>query len=665
MQQALAQNDHQQKSQQLMELVPEFQAIVQKQYQLLHGLTAQNLLRVNAEQQQIDLAAAMFCIRFRRAQSPCIQLQSTTLYPDVEHIRRFLLHDVMFLTGDQHAQHSLFLKTKAQLLRQSLIEQVFCWIEAESRIEAYLQAISLPQAKLLDQLMIAGGYYQQPHLQDYAIQQVPIPLAVMLNFKHMCLINSVMGESFLPVSGLIPVYEKLSRSAAQWLGKTAYRIIALLFPERFTLQQVLQQQLPIQQLHKPAIEQPALLGFVRCIQPQHWQRDDVLAKVHFLTRELGWWQPEIGNLPVLQLTRTVNWLFKQDTIVLDWVSEHLQHAHVRCAVTACSFLDTWQMHPQVILQTLKYFQYVAAGLWIQSCQQLALQQHWFEHPKNTRFVLYGQARGSEPRRLISNSVMYFEEWQQLLLLVHESAASAWKSSYQSLSRIMQAYMQHLQAIVQPLDPALIAYMDVEKQQDQHFYLLLQRLQLDVSHFRQLFYLQSEHTRVSVFEAYVRDYLADYLRAYPVVPKNLTWNGLFQQAISWHQQQQRQNILAKLQQRSPVQDWAPLTQTDKILWGEWSFEELHSIERIIQESTRFRHCLASSYSQRIIDGEYVAFHMQHRQQHEKAYTLGCHYRAGVFVFDQLELPNNRKADAAMIQIAQRFVARLNVQMQQQD
>ena len=72
------------------------------------------------------------------------------------------------------------------------------------------------------------------------------------------------------------------------------------------------------------------------------------------------------------------------------------------------------------------------------------------------------------------------------------------------------------------------------------------MQLD--EFRQIFYLRDRHTRVSVFDSYVRDYLVDYFSGNKMVLKSTTWMGLFHQAIHWHDQIQKQEIIAQLKKK---------------------------------------------------------------------------------------------------------------------
>ncbi len=88
-----------------------------------------------------------------------------------------------------------------------------------------------------------------------------------------------------------------------------------------------------------------------------------------------------------------------------------------------------------------------------------------------------------------------------------------------------------------------------------------------------------------------------------------------------------------------------------------------MDRIIQESRSFHHCLAVSYSQKIIEGEYVAFHMS-SPCYRQSLTLGCHLLDGQLRFDQLEYPNNHKAEQLLVTIAEQFIQWLNSHLKQQ-
>ncbi|MGB8697016.1 MAG: hypothetical protein WCD22_10790, partial [Acinetobacter sp.] len=105
---------------------------------------------------------------------------------------------------------------------------------------------------------------------------------------------------------------------------------------------------------------------------------------------------------------------------------------------------------------------------------------------------------------------------------------------------------------------------------------------------------------------------------------------------------------------------PLMVEKKIQFAGWSFEELADLDRIIEESTWCHHCLAVSYAQRIIDGEYVAFHMTSETGMHHM-TLGCHLQGGQLVYDQLEYSHNRKAEYFFVNVALQFISWLNTQL----
>jgi hypothetical protein len=84
---------------------------------------------------------------------------------------------------------------------------------------------------------------------------------------------------------------------------------------------------------------------------------------------------------------------------LDWLSRNIQHSSVRVAVTAFSFIDSSQAHPQVILATLQYFQHCSARMFIHSCHYFAMQEAWFEHEYNQSMMLKGQSQSLEDHRI--------------------------------------------------------------------------------------------------------------------------------------------------------------------------------------------------------------------------------------------------------------------------
>ena len=97
---------------------------------------------------------------------------------------------------------------------------------------------------------------------------------------------------------------------------------------------------------------------------------------------------------------------------------------------------------------------------------------------------------------------------------------------------------------------------------------------------------------------------------------------------------------------------------KIYFEDWCYEELNSLKRIIQESVVFKHCLAMSYSQRIAEREYVAFHMTHIDDPTQEMTLGCFYKLGRLEFDQLRLPSNQIPEQQFHVKAMAFIQDVN-------
>src|SRR5690606_9766131 len=117
-------------------------------------------------------------------------------------------------------------------------------------------------------------------------------------------------------------------------------------------------------------------------------------------------------------------------------------------------------------------------------------------------------------------------------------------------------------------------------------------------------------------------------------------GLFIQAIAWHDQIQKQEIIARLKKDFALKDWKSLTNEANFYYFDWKFEELKNIDQIIEEARIFQNCLAASYAQRIIEGEYVAFHVSHAEL-STPLLLGCHIHDQEIIFDQLEYPHNQK------------------------
>ncbi|WP_445659741.1 hypothetical protein [Acinetobacter sp. F16] len=649
---------------QLLRISKSLNEIFQDQLNIAFDLNAQNMFRIDQERHAVHVANGLFQLQFHAPEShlkSILQCDFTYSGQKAEALEEFILHDLYFLTGDLKPQHSLFLRQKAQQLRQLLLEQIYVWVNGAERISTYLKYLRVDEAEIIDQLMMNAGIYHSKVLTDYVLNKTAVPETLVQMLQQICSIQVVCGDEFLALQPLMECLDEFCFSASQFLPAAMYRIMALSFEERFNLNELIEHQDDIQLLYRHAQEKAQLLGFVRLMRRELWQRDDLLSKHNFLHASSTVWQKKVAKLPLFDYPRTVNWLFKQSGDVLDWLSRHIQHSSVRVAVTALSFLDTSQVHPQVILATLQYFQHSSARMFIHSCHYFAMQEEWFKHENNQSVVLKGQRQALDDHRIaISPSILYLDEWMELMRSVAKGNEQTVKKIYLRLSRVMQAYMLHLQKITQALPEDLMFYLRPDAHQNRDFYPVLQRYKMQLDAFRQIFYLRGRHTRVSVFDSYVRDYLVDYFSDNKTILKSMTWMGLFHQAIHWHDQIQKQEIIAQLKKNYAEAVWQPLMVEKKTQFAGWSFEELADLDRIIEESKRCHHCLAVSYAQRIMEGEYVAFHMA-SQSGTHHMTLGCNLRDGQLLYDQLEYPHNQKAEYLFVKIALQFISWLNLQL----
>lgn len=649
---------------QLLRISKSLNEIFQDQLNIAFDLNAQNMFRIDQERHAVHVANGLFQLKFYAPESPLksiLQCDFNYSGQKAEALEEFILHDLYFLTGDLKPQHSLFLRQKAQQLRQLLLDQIYVWVNGAERVSAYLKCLRVDEAEIIDQLMMNAGIYHSKVLTDYVLNKTPVPETLVQMLQQICSIQVVCGDEFLALQPLMECLDEFCFSASQFLPAAMYRIMALSFEERFNLNELIEHQDDIQLLYRHAQEKAQLLGFVRLMRRELWQRDDLLSKHNFLHASSTVWQKKVAKLPLFDYPRAVNWLFKQSDAVLDWLSRHIQHSSVRVAVTALSFLDTSQVHPQVILATLQYFQHSSARMFIHSCHYFAMQEEWFKHENNQSVVLKGQRQALDDHRIaISPSILYLDEWMELMRSVAKGNEQTVKKIYLRLSRVMQAYMLHLQKITQALPEDLMLYIRPDTHQNRDFYPVLQRYKMQLDAFRQIFYLRGRHTRVSVFDSYVRDYLVDYFSDNKMLPKSTTWMGLFHQAIHWHDQIQKQEIITRLKKNYAEAVWQPLIVEKKTQFAGWSFEELADLDRIIEESKRCHHCLAVSYAQRIMEGEYVAFHMASKTGTHHM-TLGCHLRDGQLLYDQLEYPHNQKAEYLFVNVALQFISWLNVQL----
>lgn len=647
---------------QLLRISSSLNQLYADQLAFARQITTQNMFRIDQEQQRICLVGNLFYIQLNtpRLDHLTAVLEQPLVQPifmyegrHAEELEEFFLHELYFLTGDRKPQHSLFLRSKAQQIRQLLLNQIYQWCNVEFRAEAFLQSITPVQAEITDHLMIKAKLYKTPVLQQFVNAAKPLPEMVIAQFKQMFKFDLLMDEEFLPLQPLMEALDEFCYTAAQFLDTKVYRIMALCFEERFNLYELQEHQDDVLLLFPHAAGQPHLLGFLRIMRREVWQQQDILNKRNFLLSNAQVWQKKVAKLPLFDHSRAVNWLYRQSATVVDWVSENIQHSSVRVAITAMSFIDSHRHHPQMILATLQYFQYVAARMFIYRCHDLAIQGDWFSRPVNAHAVLQGTKQSMDDNRIaISHSILYLDEWMALLRSIATQDETAVKRVYLNLSRVMQAYLLHLEKVCGYLPEDVMAFIRVENQQNRDFHGTLQRHRIQLDDFRQLFYLQYERVRESVYDAYVRDYLGTYFAENKPVPKTVTWTGLFQQATRWHDDIQKEEIMTKLRRNCASDHWQAITQEGLVEFEQWYFEELITVDRIIEESKIFKHCLAAGYAHRIIEGDYVAFHMTQGQTAQM--TLGCLLLDGKLFYDQLEYPHNEKADAQAVELAKRFI-----------
>jgi hypothetical protein len=666
MEQERSVQQYQQIVKQLIRISGTVQDIVMEQFQIISHLNAQNMFQIDQEHSCIYLCNGLFSVQFH---SPPFQQQSAVFSFRHHQFRAgcledFILHDVNFMTGDQKPLHSIYLMNKAQQLKQLIMNEVYRWINGAERVRMFLQHLSAIQAQIIDHMMIKEGFYKTKILSQCVENGTEVPEHLLYMLQEICSLKYTAPEDFLPLQQLKDSYDEFCFSAAQFLPAPMYRITKLSFEESFRLADIVEYQDDIALLYAHAEERSHLLGFVRLMNRECWHRQDILAKTSFLEPSLQLWQKKVARLPLFDFPRAASWMFRQSEEVVDWISQNIQHSSIRVTVTALSFMDTSQVHPQVILAVLQYFHYAAARMFIYSCDYFATQQKWFEHANNSGVVLKGQQQAMDDQRTaISPSILYLDEWMSLLHNVASEDSQLLKQVYTGMSRIMQAYMLHLQQQCSHLPDDLMPYIHPQNQQNRDFYISLQRHHIKADEFRQRFYLRDGACRESVFDTFVRDYVMDFFTHFRIVPKNLNWYALFHQAVGWHAQIQKEEVLSRLGKELQIEHWEGFSREPVQHFSGWCFEELTSVDRMIEESRNFHHCLAVSFARQMIQREYAAFHMSCPLQNIHL-TLGCHVVSQMLIFDQLEYPDNKKAEQPVIQIAQEFIQWLNQSLQQQ-
>src|SRR5690606_8831484 len=141
----------------------------------------------------------------------------------------------------------------------------------------------------------------------------------------------------------------------------------------------------------------------------------------------------------------------------------------------------------------------------------------------------------DQRIAITPSILYLDEWIELLRNVVKMDDQITKKVYLQLSRVMQAYMQHLYKITTHLPEEVLTYIQPQSQQNRDFYHVLQLYRIHFVEFRHLFYLHSGHVCWSVSDSFVRDYSLAYISSHSEIPNHLSWSRLFVHAVIWHDQ----------------------------------------------------------------------------------------------------------------------------------
>ena len=324
------------------------------------------------------------------------------------------------------------------------------------------------QAEIIDSFMIKAEVYTQPCISNCLQSGHEIPAHVLKQLQQIFSLQHLQSDEFLSIQSVMDSLDAFCFSAPEFLHPATFRIISLSFENRFNLHELNDHIDDIRLLYRHAEEQSHLLGFVRLMNRDSWHRVICYPNAIFWKIILIYGK-KVAKLPLFDCHRVVNWLFKQPAEILDWLSSNIQHSSVRVAATALSFIDTHHIHPQIVLATLQYFQYIAARLFIDDVHQYALQHCWFEHERNRTVVLKGKRQAIEDHRIaISPSILYLDEWIGLLRDVVAMDDQITKRVYANLSRVMQAYMQHLYKITCDLPEDVLAYIRPQTQQDRNF-----------------------------------------------------------------------------------------------------------------------------------------------------------------------------------------------------
>lgn len=656
------QNSHQLAAQALLQISNDLQQIYLDQLHYFKYINSSNFFVFNPTSLSLSVGNDLLRIVFDDAKGLQFGLNLENKQLNADRLIQFLCQEITFYPDHFQHAHPTDIKTKTQVLRQTIIEQVFEWIDGESRVEQYLYNIALDEAEKIDQLLIQYGYFDYAYITDFAKFGKSIPLAVEINVKHLILINSVLGAEFLEVSTLLPKFQQLSGQLDQFIPPHYLRILKVFYPEGLLLKDIVQSFSGFQLLEKHALEQPHLIAYTKLMQRGYWQYQDLLNKQHFIDTKAVYWDLEqVQKLPICPSKRSANWLFKQDAMVNDWIADHINHPSTRVTINALSFIDTSRIDPEILVCVLKFFNNTSARLFLNECSEFAISHQWATDVRNDRYDLHlSDEQARKNRKLISNSYLYIDEWMDFAHLMTQDHPMDYKKIISKLSRIIQAFMLFVQNIANDLPKELRIFIDPERQQHPDFFRLLHKHQIKVEDFRKKFkHIPSRRTPTqSIFESFVLDYLIGSLEHQYRISKNVTWLGLYHQAERWHEQVYFDQTLSKLKQQVDVERWDCVAPMQKIYFEGWCYEELNSLKRIIQESIVFKHCLALTYTKPIIERSYVAFHMSNVDDPTQEFTLGCHYSLGQLSFDQIRLPNNHIPDERYMFKALRFMHDVN-------
>ena len=177
---------HQKTARALLQVSDVLNQIYLDQWCYLEHVTAQNMLEIDTNLHTLSFANGLLKLYFSTED---VLLRIEYAYPEhnYDKLTQFLLIEMPFFIGNQATQHPTTVRSRVQVLRQTLIEQVFEWIHGEDRIEQFIYNISEQDATAIDELLMGENYYHEPHLTRFARSGLQIPLEVELNLKHLCL----------------------------------------------------------------------------------------------------------------------------------------------------------------------------------------------------------------------------------------------------------------------------------------------------------------------------------------------------------------------------------------------------------------------------------------------------------------------------------------------